>query len=183
MLVFVLVASLGIAPGAHALESKTALRQNFLSSAERVGDFGSQGCERLQQNLTVATIVASECCDAARGVTTPYGVAVQEATPAAQAVLQETQAGAQLYRHGSFGVQQTTGAQFWSPRNPLSTSGYANQFGTPGSAAPDWVMAGTLKPGAEVITRAAPGLGTNAGGAIEAVTTPSGVGSLWFHMP
>jgi hypothetical protein len=34
-----------------------------------------------------------------------------------------------------------------------------------------------------VVTRSAPGLGTNAGGAIEVVTNPGGVGNLWFHMP
>ena len=67
MLVFALVASLGLASGARALGSETALRQNFPSPAERVGDLGPQGRERLQQNLSVSTIVASECCDAARG--------------------------------------------------------------------------------------------------------------------
>lgn len=73
LLVFALVASLGIASGAHALSSETALRQNFLSSAERVWDFESQACERHQENLSVATIIASECCDAARGAESAAG--------------------------------------------------------------------------------------------------------------
>jgi hypothetical protein len=99
--------------------------------------------------------------------------------------LQDARAGAQLYRQGSFGAQETAGGQFWALSNPLTTCGYASQFGTPGSAAPaiDWVMGGTLRPGAEAVTRFAPGLGTNAGGAIEIVTNPGGVGSVWFHMP
>jgi len=67
MLVFVLVASLGLASGARALEAKTALRQNFLSHAERVGDFGLEAREMRQENRAVSTIIASECCDAARG--------------------------------------------------------------------------------------------------------------------
>ena len=67
MLVFALVASLGVASGAHALGSETALRQNFLSSAERVGDFGLEARGMRQENLSISTIVASECCDAARG--------------------------------------------------------------------------------------------------------------------
>jgi len=38
----------------------------------------------------------------------------------------------------------------------------------------------TLNPGAAAGTNAAPGLGANAGGAIQVVTQPGGVGNLWF---
>ena len=58
-------------------------------------------------------------------------------------------------------------------------------MGMPGSNAPtfDWVMAGKLAPGANVITRPAPGLGVNAGGDVEAVVAPDTVNIQWFHMP
>jgi len=130
-------------------------------------------------------LVSARISIATRGIATPYGVASQQAGSAAKAALSEARAGGTLYRQGSFGVQETTSAQFWSPRNPLATPGYANSTGLPGGAAPaaDWVMGGTLKGGAQAVTRASPGLGANAGGAIEVVTTPGGVGSFWFHMP
>ena len=96
----------------------------------------------------------------------------------------EARAGGTLYRQGSFGVQETTGAQFWSPVNPTSTPNYASGFGMPGGAAtPDWVMGGTLRPGATAVSRSAPGLGTNVGGKIEVVVQPGGVCGTWFCMP
>jgi hypothetical protein len=57
------------------------------------------------------------------------------------------------------------------------------RFGLPGGAAPNWIMGGSLRTGAPAVTRAAPGLGTNPGGAIEVVNQPGGVTGLWFHMP
>jgi hypothetical protein len=45
------------------------------------------------------------------------------------------------------------------------------------------MMGGTVKPGANLITRPAPGIGTNVGGAMEAVVDPGGVKLKWFHMP
>jgi hypothetical protein len=66
-LVFALVAVFGIASGAHALGSKTALRRNFEAVQDHVGAFGSQGVGRRQQNPSHGTVIASECCHAARG--------------------------------------------------------------------------------------------------------------------
>ena len=127
---------------------------------------------------------ATEVAAAAEGVATPWGVAMQEATPAAEAALADAQAGATIFREGVFGVQETTGAQFWSPGNPAATPGYAAQMGMPGSAAQaDWIMGGTLQNGATAITRGAPGIGVNIGGGMEVVVQPGGVGGLWFHMP
>jgi filamentous hemagglutinin len=89
-----------------------------------------------------------------------------------------------MFRQGAFGVQETTGAQFWSLSNPAATPGFAGQLGMPGGAAPvDWIMGGTLRTGAPAVTRAAPGLGANGGGALEVVVQPGSVGGLWFHMP
>ncbi len=120
---------------------------------------------------------------AARSIETPHGLAVQADSAAARAALQEVQSGATVYRQGSFGVQNTADAQFWSLRNPATTEGFANKMGMPGSAAkPDWLMGGTVRPGSPVITRSAPGIGSNSGGDIEAVAPPGGVQNLWFHM-
>jgi hypothetical protein len=117
-------------------------------------------------------------------VATPHGLAVQADTAAARAALQQAQSGATVYRQGSFGVQNTADAQFWSFNNPARTPGYSGQMGMPGGAAkPDWIMGGTVRPGSPVITRPAPGIGTNTGGNMEAVVPPGGVGNTWFHMP
>ena len=122
--------------------------------------------------------------DVAKGIPTPHGLAVQADSAAARAALQEVQSGATVYRQGSFGVQNTTDAQFWSMQNPTVTQGFANKMGMPGGAAkPDWIMGGTVRPGSPVITRPAPGIGSNLGGDIEAVVQPGGVQNRWFHMP
>jgi hypothetical protein len=66
-LVFALVAAFGLASGAHALGSKTALRANFDSVPDRVGALASQARETRQENGAFATAIASECSHAARG--------------------------------------------------------------------------------------------------------------------
>jgi len=122
--------------------------------------------------------------NAPKSIATPHGLAVQADSAAARAALGEVQSGATVYRQGSFGVQNTADAQFWSFQNPATTQGFANKLGMPGGAAkPDWIMGGRVSPGAPVITRPAPGIGTNVGGNMEAVVPPNGVGNLWFHMP
>jgi hypothetical protein len=70
---------------------------------------------------------------------------------------------------------------------PLATTpGYASKMGMPGGATTaDWIMGGTVRPGAAVITRPAPPGpgGVNAGGNIEVVVKPGGIEIDWFHMP
>jgi len=127
-----------------------------------------------------------ETSSAPAAIATPYGQAFQAMTPEAQAALQQVQSGATVYRQGQFGVQNTADAQFWSLNNPATTPGYAGSMGMPaGSAAPDWIMGGTVQPGAPVITRPAPAGpgGVNPGGNIEAVVNPGDVQGSWFHMP
>jgi hypothetical protein len=123
---------------------------------------------------------------AAKTIPTPYGPAVQATTAEAQAALRQVQSGATVYRQGQFGVQQTGNAQFWSLNNPATTPGYAGRMGMPaGSTSPDWMMGGTVRPGAPVITRPAPAGpgGVNLGGNIEGVVNPGGVQIDWFRMP
>jgi hypothetical protein len=127
---------------------------------------------------------ADAASSVAKGIPTPHGIANQANTPAARAALGEVQSGTTVYRQGSFGVQNTADAQFWSLQNPAATRGFANQMGMPGGAAkPDWIMGGTVSPGSPVITRPAPGIGANAGGSMEAVVPSGGVRNTWFHMP
>jgi hypothetical protein len=113
----------------------------------------------------------------------PYGVASQADDAVSLTLRSQTEAGATVYRQGAFGVQETGSGQFWAGKNPLASSGYASSYGTPGSAAPDWVMGGTVRPGAPFVTRPAPGIGPNLGGAPEVVVNPGDVFDLWFHMP
>lgn len=117
------------------------------------------------------------------GIETPYGVARQAGSADAQALGTEIENGATVYRQGMLGVQQTAEGQFWAPENPLTTPSFANGYGTPGNAAPEWVMGGQLGPSESFVTRPAPGLGNNTGGRLEVVTRPGGVRNLWFHMP
>jgi len=127
---------------------------------------------------------ADDAARAAKGIATPHGLALQADTAAARTALGEVQSGATVYRQGSFGVQNTADAQFWSLQNPAGAQGFANKMGMPGgSGSPDWIMGGTISRGSPVITRPAPSTGTNVGGAMEAVVPKNGVSNLWFHMP
>ena len=116
------------------------------------------------------------------GITTPYGVALQSTDAPSLALRARIESGAPLFRQGSLEVQETAAGQFWSGQNPLVTRGYAQAYGTPGASALGWVMGGTARLGARFVTRPAPGLGSNLGGAPEAVFEPGGVTNFWFHM-
>ena len=93
----------------------------------------------------------------------------------------DVKSGAQLYRMGQLGESMTGESQYWSLENPLNP-GYAQEMGMP-AISPDFVMGGTLNPGASVITNEAAGLGANAGGGIQVVTAPGAVNVHWFFMP
>lgn len=71
-------------------------------------------------------------------------------------------------------------SQYWSLENPANP-GYAQQMGMPG-VNPNFVIQGTLQDGASVITNEAPGLGMNAGGGLQVVTSQGGVTSKYFMM-
>ncbi len=186
VLVTALFATTSIA--APASQAETRVWAFFFASGECVGADGLEVRGTHQGNEVAGYDFASDDTVAARGtaqgVKTPYGTALQEATPAAQTAMAEARAGGTVYRQGSFGVQETTGAQFWSPANPASTPNYASGVGMSGGAAtPNWVMGGTVRPGAAAVSRSAPGLGTNVGGKIEIVVQPGGVCGTWFCMP
>jgi|GEM_PF-4199737 len=122
---------------------------------------------------------------APNSVMTPRGPALQAATPEAMSALNVAKSGVPVYRQGMIGRQATGDAQFWSFSNPASTPDYANAMGMPPgpSGGYSWMMGGTVRPGAPVITRPAPRIGTNLGGSMEAVVQPGGVEIEWFHIP
>lgn len=62
LVVIALVAAFGTASGALALGPETALRASSTFGSIRVGNLGAEGLGTRQENLSVATILASECC-------------------------------------------------------------------------------------------------------------------------
>lgn len=135
-------------------------------------------------NRAIKDAVGDSVSDASKNTTkyidTPYGKAFQENSEEALRVKKYVEDGGDLYRGGSFGRSNTTDAQFWAPESPLSP-GYADKYGVDFKDT-DYVIKGKLDPNADFITRSAPGLGNNSGGAIEIVTNPNGVKLDSFNM-
>jgi hypothetical protein len=129
-----------------------------------------------------ATTAPAAVGETPASITTPYAVEAQSSSAEAQAALTQVQSGATVYRTGQLGVSMTAESQYWSLQNPLLNPNYAAEMGMPG-VTPDFIMTGTVNPGASVIANEAPGLGANLGGKIQIVTQPGGVGNLGFHMP
>jgi hypothetical protein len=97
----------------------------------------------------------------------------------------------QIYRRGNFASGDWEGNYVkgldWSQQNPMTTSNYASNYGLPAgnsSTISDWVIGGQINPGAGAVSYGpAPGIGANAGGAMEFTLSPSDVSIDWFHMP
>ena len=115
-------------------------------------------------------------------VKTPYGRAWQSLDPDALSLRRQVSGGAEIYRGGALGKTNVAEGQFWAPENPLNP-GYASRYGAGSySGLPDFVIGGNLKPDTPFITRHAPGVGSNAGGALEIVTRANGVHINYFFM-
>ncbi|HEX3627107.1 MAG TPA: choice-of-anchor Q domain-containing protein [Verrucomicrobiae bacterium] len=151
---------------------------NALLLSGGVNEMQSEGINPYSVGYTPSTSTA----DGTVSITTPYAVEAQSSSTAAQTALAQAQNGATLYRMGQTGVSMTGESQYWSLQNPLLDPNYANSMGMPGVTS-DFIMTGTLNPGASVIANEAPGLGANTGNGIQIVTEPGGVGGLTFHMP
>ena len=113
-------------------------------------------------------------------VKTDYGPAVQSTEGEALKLREYVDSGGNLYKAGTFGRSNAADSQFWASENPLTTPGYANKYGVDFSKV-DYIIGGKIK--GPYITRPAPGLGKNAGGALEVVTDPFGVELDFFYMP
>ncbi len=114
-------------------------------------------------------------------VETPYGSANQSNSPETLAARLKVENGSTLYRMGTIGRSETTGAQFWALEHP-STSGYAGRYGITQENIDrnNFLMTAKLKPGEDFITRPAPGIGDNLGGGIEVVVPKDGVELISF---
>jgi RHS repeat-associated protein len=113
-------------------------------------------------------------------VRTPYGRAWQKFNPEALKLHNDVKKGKDLYRVGELGKSQIAEAQFWAPEHPVS-SDFASRYGVAYNKS-DYIIGGTIKPRTHYITRYAPQVGTNPGGALEVVTSSGGVGVHFFCM-
>ena len=116
-----------------------------------------------------------------KSVDTPYGAANQSNSLPALAARKKVENGSMLYRIGTTGKSETTRAQFWALEHP-SSIGYAGRYGIPQGNIDrsDFIMTAKLKPGADFVTRSAPGVGGNFGGGIEVVVPPNYVDIITF---
>ncbi|MBL7737442.1 MAG: hypothetical protein JNL51_18430, partial [Chitinophagaceae bacterium] len=115
-------------------------------------------------------------------INTPFEPAEQALTKEAFDALDQVNKGAPLYRIGTLGKSHAAEGQFWSLENPANYLNnpevFAAKYGMPAEnlkSGEVFVEMGRIKSGANFITRPAPGVGTNDGGAIEVVTNPGGV--------
>jgi hypothetical protein len=134
-------------------------------------------------DLVEAGLAVVEEAIAPAAIETAYGTAVQETSTAAQALRAEVSSGQQIFRGGTLGRSTAAEGQFWAAESPLNP-GFADRLGAGSfSGSPEFMIGGTMRSGAPFITRTAPGLGLNAGGALEIVTNPWSVRLDFFHMP
>jgi hypothetical protein len=139
--------------------------------------------ELAPDELRMYQLIELEANAAAENITTPYGPAIQSSSPEAAAALEQVQNGATVYKGGVLGRSETAGSQFLSLENPLNP-GYVGRYGIPPQNANfNFILSGTVEPGAPVITRIAPGIPPNPGGGIEAVTNPGSFRLDSFYMP
>ena len=113
-------------------------------------------------------------------VETPYGMAVQNNSKEARRIKKYVKQGGRVYRGGTYGRSKIADAQFGAPESPL-TVGYAKKYGVDFGQM-DYIIGGYVKKETKFITRPAPGLGSNSGGAIEIVTPPNSVELQYFYM-
>jgi len=106
-------------------------------------------------------------------IKTTREVAKQSTSPAAVAARGQVERGATLYRSGKTLDSGAAEAQYWSLEHP-NTPGYAFKYGLP-TEGHNFLEMATLKPGAQFVTREAPGVGSNMGGGIEVIVEKSGV--------
>ena len=162
----------------------TSFGGDLVGAAKTNSTARNQLIDGATDNRAIKDAVGDSVSDASKNTTkyidAPYGKAFQENSEEALRVKKYVEDGGDLYRGGSFGRSNTTDAQFWAPESPLFPR-YADKYGVDFKDT-DYVIKGKLDPNADFITRSAPGLGNNSGGAIEIVTNPNGVKLDSFNM-
>jgi hypothetical protein len=176
-----------IAGGSQAMKSantiaakdttQTAVAQ-VSDTTSRVGRMDPQLLSKAEAGDNVGVKLRAEGTGKVR---TPYGEAVQTTSQEAIEVKHYAEQGGTLFRAGQLGRSHIADGQFWAPESPF-TPGYADKYGVDFQKI-DFVIGGKLKDGSNMVTRPAPGLGNNQGGAIEVVTNPNSVLLDFFHMP
>jgi hypothetical protein len=168
----------------YADESAILIKQadlaKYVKNSEKTGDV-LDSIGEMFKTVDNTTKYSSDVYTGTGKISTPYGDALQEFSDDALNVKSYIDEGGDLYRGGKFGRSNTTDAQFWAPESPY-TPGYGDKYGVDFDDL-DYIIGGKLKEGQPFITRPAPGLGNNTGGAIEAVTNPNAVKIEFFYMP
>lgn len=124
--------------------------------------------------------ILSQMGEVVVALATTRGLAFQEMTPAALEALQKFKSGEPVYRIGSWSSVNPEklmfGEQYWSVENPMSNPNYNSEIGRPSNVKADWIVSGRIMSSdTPAITRVAPGVGANSGGAMEVITPPGGV--------
>ena len=119
---------------------------------------------------------------AATTIETPYGPARQDLSIEALRLRWQVARGRSVYRGGSLDKSGAAEGQFWAPESPLSP-GYAERYGVASFTDPDFIIRGQVKTSSPFVTRRAPSVGSNPGGALEIVTRVGDVVLDFFHMP
>ena len=114
-------------------------------------------------------------------IETPNGVATQRLSFAALRLKSQVAAGRPLFRGGALGRSAAAEAQYWASESTLSP-GYTRRYGVASFSRPEFVIEGRLREGAAFVTRTAPAVGRNPGGALEIVTEPNAVRLDAFYM-
>ncbi len=119
----------------------------------------------------------------AKIIKTPWGEAAQEMGDAALYARFQAENGATLYKVGGTGFSETTTAQFWSLKNPLSVKDYAQKYGIKEEIAAEFnfIQTAVIKDGVNFVTRVSPAQGLNLGGELEVVVDVGDVVLQSFH--
>ncbi|HEU0296345.1 MAG TPA: RHS repeat-associated core domain-containing protein [Anaerolineales bacterium] len=107
----------------------------------------------------------------------PPGFATQEISVEALQARTAVENGANLYKFGTLENSNLYNSQYWSLDNPVLNPSYINDYGIPAgnTQGTQFLAVGKIVDGANFITRTAPGVGSNLGGAIEVVVEEFGV--------
>ncbi|MEN6411622.1 MAG: hypothetical protein ABFC84_02525 [Veillonellales bacterium] len=165
------------------LNTSTQLVRTSLLPVIAIGAIGTENLFKFAKSGKVTNSIQGSSKVAEKlgqVVKTDYGPAVQSTEGEALKLREYVDSGGNLYKAGTFGRSNAADSQFWATENPLTTPGYANKYGVDFSKV-DYIIGGKIKK--PYITRSAPGLGENAGGALEVVTDPFGVELDFFYMP
>ena len=110
--------------------------------------------------------------------------AYQTYTNESLAARKQVELGCRLYRVGKLGRSAGPEGQYWSLKIPTDLNKYSKEYGIPPENQDfEFLESAVLKPGAGFITREAPGVAHNAGGAIEVVINSLESTIEYFSMP